>query len=302
MMDKYVFISYSSKDLSSVEKVLGVLERMKVPYWKAPERIPAGSSYAREIPAAIRNCEAFLLFVSASSQKSVWVEKEIDTAVWFHRRIIPIQLDLEPFNDTFRFYLNNVQMLPYCVNLPTSIAELKNLMDLLILSGSGKDEEEQEARRRRQREEPGIRSAPLKKAGPADRRRIFTNDPMPEYCRYCGGTLEKTDAGDCICQQCGKMNYDDLQTIRMFLEKNGPSSAVVIEQATGIRRNVINRYFRDEYLEIPQFSTVMRTCTQCGRAIRTGSLCDNCKLKPKTSSGIYVNEEYRGKWRSSGPR
>lgn len=302
MTEKYVFISYSSKDLASVKKVLGILERMKVPYWKAPERIPAGSNYAREIPAAIRNCEVFLLFVSAFSQQSVWVEKEIDTAVWFHRLIIPIQLDLEPFNDTFRFYLNNVQMLPYCVNMPTSIAELKSIMNRLVLSGSDQAKREQEDGHPDKSVNPGIRNVPVKKNMSIDRRRIFRNDSMPEYCRYCGGTLKKLETGHCVCLQCGKENYDDLQTIRMFLEQNGPSSAIVIEQATGIKRGVINRYFRDEYLEIPEYSSVMRSCIRCGSPIRTGSLCDNCKSKPQKSSGIYVNEEYRGKWRSSGPR
>lgn len=302
MTEKYVFISYSSKDLASVKKVLGILERMKVPYWKAPDRIPAGSNYAREIPAAIRNCEIFLLFVSASSQQSIWVEKEIDTAVWFHRLIIPIQLDLEPFNDTFRFYLNNVQMLPYCVNMPTSVAELKSILNRLIRSDNDQEKRQVEPEVIQKRIDPGYARIPARKAGTSDRRRIFRNDSMPEYCRYCGGELEERESGIGVCRQCGKENYDDLQTIRRFLEQNGPCSAIVIEQATGIKRGVINRYFRDEYLEIPEHSTVMRACTRCGNPIRTGSLCDSCKSKPQSSSGIYINEEYRGRWRSSGPR
>ena len=78
---KTVFISYSSKDREFVKQLVQTLKAMGIVCWVAPEMIPAGSSYAREIPKAIRECEVFLLLLSKTSQDSIWVEKETDSAI-----------------------------------------------------------------------------------------------------------------------------------------------------------------------------------------------------------------------------
>ena len=91
--DGKIFISYSSKDSEFVEKILNILERAQIEYWKAPEMIPAGSNYAKEIPKAIQACEACLFVVSKDSQESIWVEKEIDSMINFRKHLIPIKID-----------------------------------------------------------------------------------------------------------------------------------------------------------------------------------------------------------------
>lgn len=101
---KSVFISYSSKDRAFVDRIVRKLEEMGIYCWQAPEHIPAGSSYAKEIPKAIRECEVFLLFLSERSQDSIWVEKETDSAISERKNIIPFQIDDAPLNETFRFY------------------------------------------------------------------------------------------------------------------------------------------------------------------------------------------------------
>ena len=68
--EQSVFISYSSRDAEFVKRIIKQLDRMGVSYWKAPEMIPAGSSYAREIPKAIQKCSVFLLVLSPTSQDS----------------------------------------------------------------------------------------------------------------------------------------------------------------------------------------------------------------------------------------
>ena len=108
-MGKSVFISYSSKDERYIKKMTQMLEKMGISYWIAPDMIPAGSNYAREIPKAIRDCEIFLLVLSQASQQSIWVEKEIDSAIYYRKTIVPFQIDDSVMTDMFRFYLNNVQ-------------------------------------------------------------------------------------------------------------------------------------------------------------------------------------------------
>ena len=116
MESKTVFVSYSSKDRILVNQIVRIIENMGISCWKAPECIPAGSSYAREIPKAIAGCQVFLLMLSETSQDSIWVEKEIDNAITNRKTIIPLALDDKPLSDAFLFYLNNVQMISYYHN------------------------------------------------------------------------------------------------------------------------------------------------------------------------------------------
>ena len=128
----YVFISYSSKDELAVERLTEIMEEMNVAYWKAPQMIPAGSNYAREIPRAISECEVFLLVLSKRAQESIWVEKEIDSAVCNRKNIIPFQIDEAPLNEMFRFYLNNVQTISYYRRQEQAIAQLKTQLQRLF--------------------------------------------------------------------------------------------------------------------------------------------------------------------------
>ena len=131
-MNKSVFISYSSKDERYIKKMTQMLEKMGITYWIAPDMIPAGSNYAREIPSAIQNCDIFLLVLSKASQQSIWVEKEIDSAIYYRKTIVPFQIDYSPMTDMFRFYLNNVQTI-YCANRPKdAIEELKQRLRTLL--------------------------------------------------------------------------------------------------------------------------------------------------------------------------
>lgn len=134
---KSVFISYSSLDSFYVEKLARMLEKMEISYWKAPDMIPAGSNYAKEIPQAIQNCRVFILMLSESSQKSIWVEKEIDSAIYYRKRIIPFQIDDAPLNDMFRFYLNNVQTISYAKGRREAIEALKGRLRQILNAGEG---------------------------------------------------------------------------------------------------------------------------------------------------------------------
>ena len=145
--EKSVFISYCSKDERYIRKMTQMLDKMGISYWIAPDMIPAGSNYAREIPGAIQCCEVFLLVLSKNSQQSIWVEKEIDSAINYRKTIVPFQIDDEPLTDMFRFYLNNVQTI-YCVNRPKdAIEELKQRLRSLI-RGAGENWEQVEVSRK----------------------------------------------------------------------------------------------------------------------------------------------------------
>lgn len=271
---KFVFISYSSRDGKFVKEVVHTLENMGIFCWKAPEMIPAGSSYAKEIPKAIRECEVFLLILSQTSQDSIWVEKEIDTAISNRKNIIPLQIDDAPLNETFRFYLNNVQMIAYNQNPEKAMEELTAQLSQLIVNSPVKKEEGITVKKLSEPKNTTKMSL-VRHLGDSNALRF---NRIPLECKKCGSkSLSNISMGIYRCDKCGEENYDDYQTVRRYLDRVGMASAAEIEQNTGVPRRVISYFFKEEYLEIPKSSTIRVPCERCGAPIRTGVLCDSCK-------------------------
>lgn len=287
---KSVFVSYSSEDRKFVNTIVQMMKEEKIAYWKAPEMIPAGSSYAREIPRAIKECEVFLLVLSRTSQKSIWVEKEIDSAISHRKTIIPFQIDDIPLSDTFKFYLNNVQMISYDTYKEEALDDLKR--QLIQLMG-----DKDVASRSTVQMEPVKQSVPRRRTARAADSNALRMNRIPLECDHCGSKLlENVTMGTYRCHQCGKDSYDDFQTIRNYLEIVGTAPAAVIERNTGVPKKVIDYFFRDEYLEIPKSSPVRVPCERCGAPIRTGTLCDACKNSK--GSDTKRSNDRRGSWHS----
>lgn len=104
-----VFISYSSKDFNQAQAVRSVLEQNGISCWMAPGDIPGGSNYTKEIPIAIKECQAFVLMLSSNAQASQWVLKELDTAVSNCKIILPFQMEDISLTDEFNFLLTGAQ-------------------------------------------------------------------------------------------------------------------------------------------------------------------------------------------------
>ena len=107
----YAFISYSSKNQSVAQSLKKHLSDCGVQIWMAPEDIPAGSSYMKEINQAIKNCSCFVLLLSRESQSSQWVIKELERAVSYGKDVFPVLIDDVKLNDEFEFALCNYQII-----------------------------------------------------------------------------------------------------------------------------------------------------------------------------------------------
>ncbi len=312
---KSVFISYSSKDTEIVNEVVNMLETSGISYWKAPEMIPAGSNYAKEIPRVICECNIFLLIISEDSQRSIWVEKEIDFAINNRKVIVPLKLTEGKLTDMFSFYLNNIQMVNYNGNLKKTLRVLRTRIETLLSKESLKDntrniaygreiansnnrelDDNNETTSNRNIENIGNGENSDKDNEGAENReehpemektdrenirrskiKAFSYNPQPEFCRKCNGKLKEIAKGVYKCTNCGMENYDYFQTVRNYLEKAGPCSIIMIEKATKVPRASIDYFIKQEMLEIPKNSDVRLRCKMCGAPIRSGYLCDVCK-------------------------
>lgn len=130
--DAFVFISYSSREIEIANQLKYILETNGVPCWMAPQSIPAGSDYGKEIPKAIEKCKAFLLLLSDASQNSNWVPKEVGRAIGKGKIVVPFQIDNAAISDAFDFYLTNSQRISAYNRMSDAYQEVvKCLQDIL---------------------------------------------------------------------------------------------------------------------------------------------------------------------------
>lgn len=130
---KDVFISYKTEEFDEANWVKTTLETNGISCWMAPMSIPGGSSYAVEIPQAIRECKVFVLILSEKSQLSKWVPKELDQAINEEKLILPFMLENCPLKDDFNFYLTNVQR--YAAYESKTLAMDKMIREIKALLG-----------------------------------------------------------------------------------------------------------------------------------------------------------------------
>ncbi|MBE5963448.1 MAG: toll/interleukin-1 receptor domain-containing protein [Lachnospira sp.] len=236
-MAKTVFISYSSYNDLFVNRIIEMIEKAGLLYWKAPEMIPAGSNYAKEIPKAIQSCDIFLLVVSKESQESIWVEKEVDSAINYRKAIVPVKIDDEPLNDMYKFYLNNVQMISFMDEKDKLCKLLENSNGntgvRYIVEQSSGNKQDMESRKENIRIQ-----------------NTFTLNKAPVECEYCQGALEKVSMGVYRCTICGRESYDYFQKVKRYLQENGPTNAVIISKDTGVPKQAIDYFLKEEYLDI----------------------------------------------------
>lgn len=109
MNGKDVFISYKSEEIIEAKWVRSFLEHNGISCWMAPLCIPGGSSYAVEIPRAIKEAKVFVLILSSKAQASQWISREIDLAINEGKLILPFMIENFVLKDEFKFYLANVQ-------------------------------------------------------------------------------------------------------------------------------------------------------------------------------------------------
>ena len=104
-----VFISYKSDEEEYAKRVRNVLEQNGISCWMAPDSIPVGSNYMKQIPQAIENCKAMIVLVSEKSQHSTWVKNEFSQAISKEKLVIPYVIQDCSLEDEFAFSMSTMQ-------------------------------------------------------------------------------------------------------------------------------------------------------------------------------------------------
>lgn len=104
--EPYLFVSYSHRDTEKVYPILDALYDCKYRLWY-DESCETGNDFRDELRMRIENCEAVLLFVSASSLNSPFCGMEIIVARENQKRLFPIYLDNAEVPPAFQILLAN---------------------------------------------------------------------------------------------------------------------------------------------------------------------------------------------------
>lgn len=92
------FVSHSSKDQESIEKIVNDLYTEGITCWYAPRDLRIGDRFRQQIHDSIRGHDKLLLALSESSICSTWVAEEVEEALELERThgseiLFPIRLD-----------------------------------------------------------------------------------------------------------------------------------------------------------------------------------------------------------------
>ncbi len=108
-MEHDVFISYSSCDRATADRLCEELEHNDIRCWIAPRDIPPGTDYGELIHQAIVSCRIFIILFSLPASRSRWVAGELNIAFTEGKYIIPYRIDTTPLEGAMRLLLNQSQ-------------------------------------------------------------------------------------------------------------------------------------------------------------------------------------------------
>jgi len=94
-------------------------------------------------------------------------------------------------------------------------------------------------------------------------------------CMRCGSIFSRVDK--LICPECLKKEEENFGKAMEWLRDNPGKNIQALCEATGIDRQNILRWIRENRIATTEPSDMVR-CKKCGAPISAGNLCDQCKL------------------------
>lgn len=100
---------------------------------------------------------------------------------------------------------------------------------------------------------------------------------MPEikYCKVCRKMFQYV-TGPQLCPACKKIDEEEFEKVRTFLRDFPGANMKEVADNTGVSPNKINRWLKEERLEVSEGSPVALNCENCGVRIRSGRFCVEC--------------------------
>lgn len=96
-------------------------------------------------------------------------------------------------------------------------------------------------------------------------------------CLECGRSYASKDGGE-LCKRCtDKKVEDDFKIVRAYLYDNPGADIKEVSRDTGVKESIILRLLREDRIEVVDEKNSLLKCTSCGKSIKSGKLCAECK-------------------------
>ena len=105
----FAFVSHAGAQKDLAKSLVEAVESRGMKCWIAPRDIVPGMDYGEQIVLGIRGSEHLLLLFSEESNRSQFCQREVERAVHYRRKILPIRLDGTLPSGPMEFHLSSVQ-------------------------------------------------------------------------------------------------------------------------------------------------------------------------------------------------
>ncbi len=95
-------------------------------------------------------------------------------------------------------------------------------------------------------------------------------------CRKCK-KLFNYIVGPIICPACRDEMEAEFQKVKKYVQENPRSDIRTVAEACEVEPAQIRDWVREERLEFADDSMVGLNCEKCGKIIKSGRFCDECK-------------------------
>ena len=115
-------------------------------------------------------------------------------------------------------------------------------------------------------------------------------------CPRCRRLFNKTVSS--VCPECVKVEEDQFESLKKFLEEHPMSNIHVTSEATGVSPKRILHYIREGRLVVPEGMIGDIRCKKCDEPVSSGNYCEPCSAKMANeladSIGITTNSKRSG--------
>lgn len=113
-------------------------------------------------------------------------------------------------------------------------------------------------------------------------------------CRSCGNLFNYL-SGPPLCPVCRKKLEEKFQSTKNYIRENPGANINQISEECKVSIPQLKKWVREERLTFADNSPVGIECESCGKMIRTGRFCNDCKSKVINDlDNLYAKPEAPG--------
>ncbi len=111
-------------------------------------------------------------------------------------------------------------------------------------------------------------------------------------CRSCGKLYNYVSGMPPLCNNCLKALEEKFAVVKEYIYNHPGAGMQEVAEETDVTTMQIQKWIREERLSFAEDSMVGIECENCGKQIKTGRYCKNCKDKLANNLGnMYKKEE-----------